>query len=52
MIKLGVASAVIHGVEVDSGFFVGNYGEKAELQATYSVCTCGESGGPGDEEIR
>ena len=48
VIKLGVASAVIHGVEVDTGFFVVNYGEKAELQATYAPA---ESGGPGDEEI-
>lgn len=41
VIKLGVASAVIHGVEVDSGFFVGNYGEKAELQATYAAAGSG-----------
>ena len=51
VIKLGVASAVIHGVEADSGFFVGNYGEKAELQATYAPAGSGGGGGPGDEEI-
>ena len=34
VIKLGVASAVIKGIEVDTGFFVGNFGEKAEVQAT------------------
>lgn len=48
VIKLGVASAVIHGVEADTVFFVGNYSEKAELQATYAPAG---SGGPGDEEI-
>src|SRR4051794_35820862 len=36
VIKLGVASAAIQGVEVDTGFFVGNYGEKAEVQGTYA----------------
>ncbi|KAJ0423771.1 allantoicase [Aspergillus carlsbadensis] len=36
VIKLGVASGAIQGVEVDTGFFTGNYGEKAELQATYA----------------
>lgn len=45
VIKLGVASAVIKGIEVDTGFFVGNFGEKAEVQATNA------EGGVGDEEI-
>jgi allantoicase len=36
VIKLGVAAASIHGVEVDTAYFKGNYGEKAELQATYA----------------
>ncbi|KAL4950026.1 galactose-binding domain-like protein [Aspergillus filifer] len=36
VIKLGVSSGSIQGVEVDTGFFVGNFGEKAELQAAYS----------------
>ncbi|PYI10269.1 allantoicase, expressed, purine use [Aspergillus sclerotiicarbonarius CBS 121057] len=35
VIKLGVSSASIQGVEIDTGFFTGNYGEKASLQATY-----------------
>lgn len=35
VIKLGVASGIIHGVEVDTAFFVGNYGELAALQGTY-----------------
>ncbi|KAH8695517.1 allantoicase, expressed, purine use [Talaromyces proteolyticus] len=35
VIKLGVASGVIEGVEVDTSYFVGNYGEKAELQGAY-----------------
>ncbi|KAL1984545.1 hypothetical protein VTN96DRAFT_9045 [Rasamsonia emersonii] len=36
VIKLGVASGAIEGVEVDTAYFVGNYGEKAALQATYA----------------
>ncbi|KAJ5489938.1 Allantoicase [Penicillium expansum] len=36
VIKLGVAAAYIHGVEVDTAHFTGNYGEKAELQATHA----------------
>jgi allantoicase len=36
VIKLGAASGAIEGVEVDTAFFVGNYGEKAELQGTYA----------------
>lgn len=36
VIKLGVAAASIHGVEVDTAHFIGNYGEKAELQATHA----------------
>lgn len=36
VIKLGVASGTIQGVEVDTAYFVGNYGEKAELQATFA----------------
>lgn len=36
VIKLGVASGAIQGVEVDTAYFVGNYGEKAELQGTYA----------------
>ena len=47
VIKLGVASAVIKAVEVDTGFFVGNFGEKAEVQATYAPNESGIS----DEEI-
>ena len=35
VIKLGVAAGGIQGVEVDTAYFVGNFGEKAELQATY-----------------
>ncbi|PYI27532.1 allantoicase, expressed, purine use [Aspergillus indologenus CBS 114.80] len=34
VIKLGPARAAIQGVEVDTGFFVGNYGERAAVQAT------------------
>lgn len=49
VIKLGVASAVIKGIEVDTGFFVGNYGEKAEVQATYAPADA--EGGVSDEEI-
>ncbi|KAA8646377.1 hypothetical protein EYZ11_008672 [Aspergillus tanneri] len=41
VIKLGAASATIQGVEVDTGFFVGNYGEKAELQGTYAPADSG-----------
>lgn len=47
VIKLGVASAVIKGIEVDTGFFVGNFGEKAEVQATYAPVESGIS----DEDI-
>ncbi|BCR84814.1 allantoicase [Aspergillus chevalieri] len=47
VIKLGVASAVIKGIEVDTGFFVGNFGEKAEVQATNAE----GGGGVDDEEI-
>ncbi|RAL06672.1 allantoicase [Aspergillus homomorphus CBS 101889] len=36
VIKLGTARAAIQGIEIDTGFFVGNYGEKAEVQATYA----------------
>lgn len=36
VIKLGVAAGAIQGVEVDTAHFKGNYGEKAELQATYA----------------
>ncbi|PYH93629.1 allantoicase, expressed, purine use [Aspergillus ellipticus CBS 707.79] len=36
VIKLGVSSAAIQGVEIDTGFFIGNYGEKAEVQGTYA----------------
>lgn len=56
VIKLGVASAVIKGIEVDTGFFVGNYGEKAEVQAIYSpskdpsLAQGGEPGGAGGAE--
>jgi len=35
VIKLGVAAASIHSVEVDTAHFKGDYGEEAELQATY-----------------
>ncbi|KKK18077.1 hypothetical protein P175DRAFT_0179563 [Aspergillus ochraceoroseus IBT 24754] len=41
VIKLGVASGTIQGVEVDTGFFVGNYGEKAALQGTYAPAGSG-----------
>ncbi|PLB53122.1 allantoicase [Aspergillus steynii IBT 23096] len=43
VIKLGVAGATIQGVEVDTGFFIGNYGEKAELQGTYAPADSGVS---------
>lgn len=36
VIKLGVAAGAIEGVEVDTAYFVGNYGEKAELQGFYA----------------
>ncbi|PWY90162.1 allantoicase Alc [Aspergillus heteromorphus CBS 117.55] len=36
VIKLGVSSAAIQGVEIDTGFFVGNFGEKAEVQGTFA----------------
>ncbi|BCR93671.1 allantoicase [Aspergillus luchuensis] len=39
VIKLGVSSAHIYGVEVNTGYFIGNYGEKASLQATYAPNT-------------
>lgn len=53
VIKLGVASAVIKGIEVDTGFFVGNYGEKAEVQATYAPATSSSTstGAITDEQI-
>jgi allantoicase len=47
VIKLGVSSGVIEGVEVDTAYFVGNYGEKAELQGTYAPAGSAET----DEEI-
>lgn len=47
VIKLGVASGAIEGVEVDTAYFVGNYGEKAELQGTYAPAGSGVT----DEEI-
>lgn len=47
VIKLGVASAIIKGIEVDTGFFVGNYGEKAEVQALNASA----AGVVSDEEI-
>ncbi|KAL1969583.1 hypothetical protein VTN77DRAFT_8136 [Rasamsonia byssochlamydoides] len=47
VIKLGVASGAIEGVEVDTAYFVGNYGEKAELQGTYAPAGSGIS----DDEI-
>ena len=47
VIKLGVASGAIQGVEVDTGFFHGNYGEKAELQGTYAPVDSGVT----DEQI-
>ena len=47
VIKLGVAAGAIQGVEVDTAFFKGNFGEKAELQATYAP----EGSGVADEQI-
>jgi allantoicase len=47
VIKLGVASAAIEGIEIDTSYFVGNYGEKAALQGTYAPPASGLS----DEEI-
>lgn len=47
VIKLGVSSGVIEGVEVDTAYFVGNYGEKAELQGTYAPAASAET----DEQI-
>ena len=41
VIKLGVASAAIQGVEIDTHWFSGNYGEKAELQGTYAPADSG-----------
>jgi allantoicase len=48
VIKLGVAGGAIEGVEVDTAYFVGNYGEKAELQGAYVP---GGQGGVSDEDI-
>lgn len=44
VIKLGVASGVIHAVEVDTAYFVGNYGEKAALQGVHAPPGSGISG--------
>ncbi|KAJ5887930.1 hypothetical protein N7495_007971 [Penicillium taxi] len=46
VIKLGVTGS-IQGVEVDTAFFTGNYGEKAELQAIYAP----EGSGITDDQI-
>lgn len=48
VIKLGVASGAIEGVEVDTAYFVGNYGERAELQGTYVPPRSGK--GPGSDD--
>ncbi|KAJ5095339.1 hypothetical protein NUU61_004695 [Penicillium alfredii] len=47
VIKLGVSAAAIQGIEVDTAHFKGNYGEKAELQATYAP----EGSGITDDQI-
>ncbi|KAL1978406.1 hypothetical protein VTN31DRAFT_1265 [Thermomyces dupontii] len=36
VIKLGVSGARIRGVEVDTAYFTGNYGEKAALEGVYA----------------
>ncbi|KAJ5429770.1 hypothetical protein N7491_006786 [Penicillium cf. griseofulvum] len=36
VIKLGVAAAYIHGIEVHITHYIGNHGEKTELQATHA----------------
>ncbi|KAL1989492.1 hypothetical protein VTN49DRAFT_6689 [Thermomyces lanuginosus] len=49
VIKLGVSGARIRGVEVDTAYFTGNYGEKAALEGVYAP---GGSGGSlKDEDI-
>ncbi|KAK2768173.1 Allantoicase [Arachnomyces sp. PD_36] len=37
IIKLGVGSGVVEGVEVDTAYFVGNYAESVEAQGTYAA---------------
>jgi allantoicase len=41
VIKLGVGSGTISGVEVDTAYFVGNYAESTELQGTYAPAGAG-----------
>lgn len=36
VIKLGVGSGVVQGVEIDTAHFVGNYGEKVLIEGTFS----------------
>ncbi|KAL2001111.1 hypothetical protein VTN02DRAFT_2216 [Thermoascus thermophilus] len=49
VIRLGVAGGgAIRGVEVDTAYFVGNYGERAALQAAYVPPRSG-SGSSGEE---
>ncbi|PGG96214.1 allantoicase [Helicocarpus griseus UAMH5409] len=35
VIKLGVGSGIVHGVEIDTAFFVGNYGEEVLVEACF-----------------
>lgn len=46
VIKLGVASGVISGVEIDTAHFHGNYGEKVLVEGTYLPNDAGS-----DEEV-
>ena len=47
IIKLGLAGRV-HGVELDTSYFTGNYAPRASVQAAryghcHSICQCSES---------
>ena len=46
MIKLGVASGRVRGVEIDTAFFTGNYAEGVSVQG------CFESGDGADEKVK
>ncbi|KAK2747639.1 Allantoicase [Onygenales sp. PD_40] len=35
VLKLGVAAGIVHGVEIDTAFFVGNYGESVVVEGCY-----------------
>lgn len=54
VIKLGApGGGRLEGVEVDTAYFVGNYGERAALQGFSALSATGSGGGeiPSDEEI-